>query len=677
MEERDYKREYMMSLHQKFPNKGAAKVEIINLKAILELPRGTEHFISDIHGEYEPFVHLLKNSSGTIRKIINRNSKLQLLQSKDRRELATLIYYPRRYLDRCENKNEEFYKTCIQRVLLVLKDVTFKFTRSKVRRNLPKDYGYIIQEMLTEQSNGRSREHEMVENYFQSILENIIQEGCAEEILIAMSVVIRNLAVEQLHIVGDIFDRGPGSEICIDYLLHKRGMNVDIQYGNHDVLWFGAAMGDLCALATILRISVRYSNIDTLESYGIQMDPLYQFAKHMYPEQTEENLPKSFRVKAKSSKQGFLLSKMQKALFIIQKKLEHQIILDHPEYEMDHRLILNKIDFKTSKVVVEGKTFQMNDTYFPTIDPKNPWKLSEEEETLMKSLQQMILNSEKLQRHIQWFFQKGSMYKVSNNVVMFHACLPVNEDFTFTEVKFKDGKKYKGKELMEKIDVMLRETYFKGKEALHEEGRTGTNEEEVEKTDTSLCVWLWSGRNSPLFGKSKMATFERYFIEDKSIWKEEQMFFFKNRSNPKLIDLILNEFGVDPKDGVIVVGHMPVKANKGEDPVRGDGRFITIDGGISRAYRSVTGIGGYTLISDSEGLHLCEHQPFKSVKLALEQNLDLGTKQRELKRTNLRVKDTNIGGKLLKQIVDLNLLIEEYDARRIKQKFVKTTTIEY
>lgn len=645
---------YLKLLSNEYPNIHAASTEIINLKAILNLPKGTEHFLTDIHGEYEAFTHVLRNASGVIKIKIDdifRNS----LRANEKKRLATLIYYPEQKLELImkEEKNiDDWYKITLYRLIEICRVVSSKYTRSKVRKALPKDFAYIIEELLHE-SPVKENKHE----YYEEIITTIIRIDRAKEFIIALSKLIQRLVIDRLHIIGDIFDRGPGTHIILDTLMDYHA--VDIQWGNHDILWMGAANGSEACIATVLRISARYANLDMVEDgYGINMLPLATFALDFYGEVDCENfIPKIDSDKYYSEKDIKLISKMHKAIAIIQFKLDGQIIKRRPEFKMEDRLLLDKINYEEGTIDIGGNIYVLNDTSFPTIDPANPYELTIEEKTLMDRLKSSFLNSDKLQKHIRFLYAKGSMYLKFNSNLLFHGSIPLNENGAFKKIII-DGKEYSGKALFNKYEMILREGHLE----------KGNEENKIRALDNTW--YLWTGPNSPLFGKEKMATFERYFIEDKETHKEAKNPYYKFRDDENVINMILEEFGLKAEEAHIINGHVPVETIKGESPIKANGKLLVIDGGLSRAYQAKTGIAGYTLIYNSYGLVLVSHEPFESTIKAIEEEKDILSSTVVLEKVVERktVGCTDVGDELKLQIKDLEMLLTAYRKGLIKEQ---------
>ncbi|RUA30276.1 MAG: class 3 fructose-bisphosphatase, partial [Bacteroidetes bacterium] len=563
----------------------SASTEIINLEAILNLPKGTEHFVSDVHAEYDTFKHILSNASGVVRRRINEIFKDEL-SDEEKQSLASLIYYPQEKLEVIAARGVEmntWYRESLKRLIKVSRVVSSKYTRSKVRKSLPKDFQYIIDELLNVNENLLNKEA-----YFTAIIKTIIDIDRAQDFVIALSQLIQRLAIDRLHIVGDIFDRGPAADRVMEEIMKHHA--VDIQWGNHDVVWMGAAAGSLAYIAIVLRISARYDNLDTIEDgYGINILPLVTFAMEKYADDPCDAFTPKAGLESLSEYNLRIVKQVHKAISIIQFKLEGQIIKRNPQFKMDDRLLLDKMDLDKGIVVIDGKEYELSCKQFPTIDPNDPYKLTAEEADLMNKLRRSFIKSEKLQRHINFMYSHGSMYLPYNGLLLFHGAIPMDEKGYFKEVMV-DGKSLKGKELLDYFDIVARRTYFEN----------GTEKEK--QKDLDQFWYLWCGPDSPLFGKKQMTTFERYFINDKKTHKEERNPYYKFRDEQIYIQKILKEFGLDSIHGHVVNGHVPVKVSKGENPVKANGQLIVIDGGMSKAYQKVTGIAGYTLIYNSYGL---------------------------------------------------------------------------
>ena len=645
---------HIKNLSKSYPDIQSATTEIINLEAILNLPKGTEHFLSDIHGEHEAFLHVLKNASGVIRRKINDVFESKLSE-EDKKILATIIYYPKEKLKLIKkNKKvnyELFQKKTIYDLVKVCRAVSSKYTRLKVREVLPENYAYIIEELLSIQETGHKEE------YYQKIIETIVSLNRGEDFIENISRVIKRLAVKRLHIIGDIYDRGPGAEIIMDRLMKHKFL--DIQWGNHDILWMAAASGHEASIANVIRISLRYANLKTLENgYGINLMPLSTFASKYY----DNDECKNFRPKNSQKydeDEIKLISKMHKAVTIIQFKLESEIIKRQKSFKMEERLLIEKTDFNNLTIKLNDKTYKLNDQNFPTINIKSPSKLTKAEKILMKKLKESFLSNEKLQKHIKYLYLKGSMYLTYNNNLMFHGEIPLNEDGSLKTVKI-NNIALKGKKLMDYFDKMCRIAYFEQENI------------KLKQKAQDLMWYLWCGKDSPLFGKSKMATFERYFINDKETHKEGKNPYFKFRENEYTVNTILREFGLDENKSRIINGHVPVKVKKGEHPLKANKKLIVIDGGFSKAYQSVTGIAGYTLIYNSWGLLLASHEPFTSVKDAIKNETDIRSSIILLDKVEKRtkIKDTDQGKEISALIHDLKKLVKFYKNGLIKENEV-------
>lgn len=643
---------YLKSLANQYPNIAAASTEIINLQAILNLPKGTEHFLTDIHGEYEQFNHVLKNGSGAVRRQIDEEFG-NTLSNKDKKSLATLIYYPQEKLDIVlgqEDNIEDWYKITLHRLVQITKKVASKYTRSKVRKALPKDFAYIIEELITERAEISDKE-----GYYNEIIHTIIRIGRAPEFIVALSNLIQRLVVDHLHIVGDIYDRGPGPHIIMDTLMKYH--SVDIQWGNHDIVWMGAACGHLPCIATVVRIAARYGSLDTLEEgYGINLIPLATFALDTYKDTNCDTFAIKYNTDY-NTKDLSLDMKIHKAISIIQFKLEGQVIKKHPEFEMDDRLLLDKIDYEKKTVMVYGKEYHINDVDFPTVDPADPYNLTPDEEQVMARIQQAFVKCEKLQRHVRFLFSNGGLYKVHNSNLLYHGCVPMDEKGNFKAVDV-DGKRYRGKELYDILDNYARKGYY------------SKNDPAGMRRAQDYIWYIWAGPNSPVFGKDKMATFERYFIEDKETHKEIKNSYYSLLDNEEVLNRILEEFGLDTHKSHIINGHVPVELKKGESPIKCDGKLLIIDGGFSKAYQSKTGIAGYTLVANSHGMRLVAHEPFESTEAAILHESDIFSDSTvvEVAANRIRVSDTDIGRELRESIKQLELLLQAYRDGSIVEK---------
>lgn len=640
-------------LSQTFPNSSSASTEIINLEAIMNLPKGTEHFVADIHGEHEAFLHILRNASGNIKRKV-KELFAESLTDREIRELCTLIYYPEKKLEMIKEKNEEdlskYYSVSLYRLIQVCQSVSSKYTRSKVRKVLPRQFAYIIEELLHESPIDDDKEA-----YFQRIIETIIQTGQAQNFITVLCNVIQRLSIDQLHILGDIFDRGPGAHIIMDYLLTRE--NFDIQWGNHDALWMGAAAGCDPCIATVLRLSLRFGNMATLEEgYGINLLPLATFAMEYYAQDPcKEFIPHTD--KPLDEKNCRLIAQMHKAISIIQFKLEAQMRLQYPEWDMHNQGTLENIDFKKKVYLLDGKKYTLKDTLFPTVDPLNPYKLLPEEEELVNKLHHSFRISEKLQKHIRCLLSHGCMYGIFNGNLLFHASIPLNDDGSLKEVTL-NGKKYKGRELLHHIGMYIRTAF----------------QNDVPKTERQKArdyFWyLWCGPDSPLFDKNRMTTFERYFLEDISLYHEEKGNYYKLREKPEICDSILDAFEVKGNNRHIINGHVPVHASQGENPIKADGRLMVIDGGFAKAYHKTTGIAGYTLVYHSRGFLLIQHEPFTSTREAIMNETDIksSTQIEVMTGKRVRVRDTDKGIILQRQVQELRELLYAYQHGIIKEK---------
>ncbi len=647
---------YLQLLSQSFPTVAEASTEIINLQAILNLPKGTEHFLADIHGEYEAFIHVLKNASGNIKRKVNELFG-NTLRETEKRELCTLIYYPEQKLELVKHNEtdiDDWYHITLHQLVAVCRDVSSKYTRSKVRKSLPADFSYIIQELLHE----HTEDHDKTA-YVNVIVDTIISTGRADDFIIAIANVIQRLAIDSLHILGDIYDRGPGAHIIMDTM--RKYHSWDMQWGNHDILWMGAAAGNDACICNVIRLSLRYGNLPTLEEgYGINLVPLATFAMETYKnDPCTEFIPKtSGGASLLDEKTLRLTAQMHKAIAVIQFKVESQIIAKHPEWKMNDRCLFEHVDYQNGTIDLQGKTYKMSSCSFPTINPAAPSELSPEEEILISKLHHSFSVCEKLHKHIRVMLQHGCMYGIYNNNLLFHASCPLNEDGSLKEVEIFPGKKYSGRALMHHTGMQIR-TAFQQDSA-------------PEERDYAIdyFLYLWCGPDSPLFDKSKMATFERYFIADKETHVEEKGYYFKLRDDEEVIDHILDAFGVVGSNRHIINGHVPVRTLKGENPIKANGKLMVIDGGFSKAYHNETGIAGYTLVYHSRGFQLVQHEPFTSTEDAIQRGTDIKSTTQIVEMSNRRmlVADTDIGVELRKQIDDLEELLFAYRHGYIKEK---------
>lgn len=645
---------YLKLLAKQYPSIQKASTEIINLSAIMSLPKGTEHFLSDLHGEYEAFTHLLNNASGVIKRKIGDIFK-DTLRESEKTSLATLIYYPEEKIKLVMKKEpnlDEWFKLTLHHLTKVCRSVSSKYTRSKVRKALPKDFAYVIEELLHEDENDKNKQQ-----YYDGIIDTIISTGRAKEFIVELGVLIRRLTIDRLHIVGDIFDRGPHPDLIIDTLMDYN--DVDVQWGNHDIVWMGAALGSLPLIATLIRISARYDNLSTIEdAYGINLLPLATFAMQVYKnDPCTPFKPKLSGERSYHDDELYMVAQMHKAISVIQFKLEGQLIKRRPDFKMDDRLLLEQIDYEKGTIKIGRKSYPLMDKNFPTIDPKDPYTLTPQEQEVMDRLKNSFLKSQKLQKHLKFLLNKGSMYLKFNSNLLYHGCIPMTPEGEFKRMKI-EGSYYAGKALLDKYDEIIRQCYYY---------RNNTGDDSV---GIDYLYYLWPGPDSPLFGKTKMATFERYFIAEKETHVEEKNPYFTLRDQEELSLKILKEFGLEGDESRIVNGHVPVKLKKGEDPVKGNGRMIVIDGGMAKAYQPETGIAGYTLIYNSYGLMLAAHEPFESKQKAIEEEIDIISDTRILEKTAVRkrVGDTDIGIRLRKEIADLEQLLVAFRKGYIREK---------
>jgi len=642
---------YLKSLAKQFPNAAAASTEIINLQAIMNLPKGTEHFLTDIHGEWEQFNHVMRNGSGSVRRKIDEQFG-NTITEKDKRALATLIYYPKEKLAIVEEEEEyleDWYKIMLHRLVQMLKGVSSKYTRSKVRKALPKDFAYVIEELITEKE-----ELEDKEAYYNEIIHTIIRIGSAGQFITELCTLIQRMVVDHLHIVGDIYDRGKGPHIIMDTLMQYHSL--DIQWGNHDVVWMGAAAGDLTCIATVIRNSARYGNLDTVEEgYGINLVPLATFALKEYAD-TDCSVFSIKYDKDYNTRDLDLDMRMHKAITLIQFKLEGQLIKRHPEWHLENRLLLDKIDFDKKTVCIDGREYPMIDTDFPTVDPKDPYRLTEDEQLVMDRLKKAFRHSDKLQRHIRFLYSKGAMYKVHNYNLLYHGCVPMDEQGNFLSLNIA-GSEYKGKALYDALDTYARKGYYSKDPDERNYGR-------------DVLYYIWAGPSSPVYGKDKMTTFERYFIEDKATHKEIKNPYYKLYDTESVIDSIFEEFGLGYEKSHIINGHVPVELKKGETPIKCGGKLLVIDGGFSKAYQDKTGIAGYTLVCNSHGMFLVSHQPFEGKDVAINSETDIVCERIpvELATTRIRVADTDVGKELKESIRQLEMLLEAFREGIILEK---------
>ncbi|MDR0439872.1 MAG: fructose-1,6-bisphosphatase [Candidatus Accumulibacter sp.] len=643
---------YLQLLSEKYPTIQAASTAIINFSALLRLPKGTEHFLSDVHGEHEAFNHVIRNGAGAIWRQIGETFGNTLSKS-EQRNLATLIYYPElkipQMLSAVEDK-DEWCRLKLVRLVRFCRRLTAKYRRSTVRGFLPRDLAEPIEELLYDQEGV-----EFKLAYYQSQIDTIVSTGSATVFITTLAELIRRLAVERLHVIGDIYDRGPGAHVIMDLLMEHH--DVDIQWGNHDILWMGAAAGSEACMANVIRTSLRYGNLETMENgYGISLIPLASFALETYADDPcGPFIPRLSPEDERTEREIRLMAQMQKAIAIIQFKLESQIIKRRPHYDMNDRLLLDKIDFARGVVDIDGVTHPLLDTFFPTINPQCPDALTDEEQRVVEKLKLSFVNSRKLQQHARFLFSNGSIYLAHDGNLLYHGCIALNDDGSFRSFNV-DGQSFGGRAFLDRVDRLARQGYFAGNPVTRLYGM-----------DT---MWfLWCAPMSPLFGKEKMSTFERYFLADKATHKETRNPYYTLRDTEETISKILAEFGLDPDKGCIINGHVPVKVTKGESPIKANGKLIVIDGGFSRAYQKETGIAGYTLISNSRGLLLAAHQPFESTRKAVSEELDIDS-ETEIIHTHahrLRVADTDRGKEIQQQIDDLNALLRAFREGSIKE----------
>lgn len=643
-------KQYLERLAEIYPTIAEASTEIINLQAILNLPKGTEHFITDVHGEYEAFIHVLKNGSGAVKKKID-DVFGHTLTNADKNALATLIYYPREKIDLIKKQHidmNDWYRITLYRLIEVCKRAASKYTRSKVRKALPKDFAYVIEELITEKAEVTDKEA-----YYNAIVDTIIDTGRAAQFIVAISELIQQLVVDHLHILGDIYDRGPGPDRIMDRLMKYH--SVDFTWGNHDITWMGAAAGSLECIATVVRICARYGNLDILEDgYGINMLPLATFAVNTYG----DDPCRVFKIKGASpvdQDETTLNMKMHKAISIIQFKLEGQLIRKRPEFEMQDRLLLDKIDYEKGTIHLNGRDYKLLDTNFPTIDPQDPYRLTEEEQQVMDRLQTAFMQCDKLNSHMMFLLNKGHLYETYNNNLLYHGCVPLDENGNFVKVNVY-GQEYSGRALYDVLEAYVRKGFFAVSEAEREKGR-------------DIMWFIWSSPKSPLFGKDKMATFERYFIEEKETHVENKNPYYRLLDDEEVMNRILAEFGLGT-DAHIVNGHVPVMQSSGETPVKCGGKVLVIDGGFSKAYQNVTGIAGYTLIYNSYGMQLVAHKPFTSTEEAIRDETDIHSDRVMVMNAPKRmmVGDTDNGRRLKERIEELRRLLAAYRSGMIVEK---------
>ncbi len=650
---------YLLELAKSYPSRSSVLSEIINLNAILNLPKGTEHFMSDIHGEYEAFLHIRRNASGVIRKKVDALFS-KSITAKERGELATLIYYPEEKLDEIKERIQDisdWYAITLERLLMVCRSVSSKYTRSKVAKRLAKvagGYDHVIDELL----NNDNEEKNKIQ-YYDSIVDTIIRIGSAEQLIVAVCSAIKSLVIDHLHIVGDIFDRGARADIIVDELMKED--SIDIQWGNHDVLWMGAAAGSRTCIATVLNNSITYKNLDVIEiGYGISLRPLSLFANEEYKHSDVSGYMPKGDTHGDFLKQDddVLIARMHKAISVIQFKLEGQTILRNPSFGMSDRLLLDKIDWDKKTVLIDGVEYPLKDSDFPTVDKENPYKLTEREARVMYYLKNAFMRSEKLQRHAAFLFEKGEMYTIFNKNLLFHGCIPLDKDGEFIKFDCADG--LSGRAFMDFCDRTARQGFF---------AKDGTAERQFGK---DFLWFLWCGRNSPLCAREKITTFERLYVSDETTWVEPKNTYYNSWNDERIADKILGEFSLGGSGSHIINGHIPIKSRKGEAPIKANGKLIVIDGGFCQAYQPTTGIGGYTLIYNAEGIRISAHEPFRGKANAIKENVDIlsDTVVFEYSAYKILVKDTDQGAEIQRRIDDLMLLESAYETGRIKERTV-------
>lgn len=646
------KKKYLELLSKEYRNINEVAEEIINLQAIINLPKGTEMFLSDIHGEYEPFVHILNNGGGIIKSKIDSIFGSSITK-KERATLATLIYYPEEKLKLVKQNKEnlqEWYTITLYRLIEVAKKISSKYTRSKVRKAINSGFEYVIDELLHSQA-GNEKDKE---RYYKAIIKTIIDLEQAESFIIAISDLIKRMAIDHLHILGDIFDRGKSPDLVIEKL--KKFHSIDMQWGNHDISWMGASCGNKANIATVVRICARYNNIAILEDgYGINIRPLSTFAMENYRDDDCLNfMPKAYDDNKYDSSDKATIAKIHKAITVIQFKLEGQLIKKHPEYHLEDRLLLDKMNLEKGYVVLDGKQYELNDTNFPTLDSNDVYQLSKEEEEVIERLCESFKHSQKLNEHMEFIYQKGELYTIFNSNLLFHACLPMDENGDFQEIEFL-GKKVSGKQYFDLVNETIKKIYL--------------NKDNQEDNLLDIMWFLWISPNSPFFGKNKMATFESYFIKDKQTHKEEKNPYYYLSEQEEICDKILKEFGLEGKEAHVVNGHIPVKAKNGESPIRANGKLLVIDGGFAKSYQVTTGNAGYILTYNSNGLLLSQNKPFESVEKAIKEERDI-ISEIIVKKTGVirkTVGDTDIGKRLKQEIEDLSELLKYYESGQLKQ----------
>ena len=638
---------YLKLLAREYPTIKEAASQIINLTAIQGLPKGTEYFFSDLHGEHEAFIHLLRSSSGIIREKIKETFGY-VIPDEDEDELANLIYYPQKVYSQMVmsgRNTEDWNRITIYRLVQICKVVSSKYTRSKVRKKMPKEFAYIIDELIHVDYTDENKKV-----YYSEIVRTIIEIGIADKFICALCELIQNLTIDNLHIIGDIFDRGPRADLIMDELMNFH--DVDIQWGNHDISWMGAATGNLACICNVLRIAISYNSFDVLEDgYGINLRPLSMFAAATYRDDPcERFVPHILDQNLYDAVDPGLAAKMHKAIAVIQFKVEGQIIRRHPEYGMDDRRLLERIDFERGTVNIGGKEYPLLDRNLPSVDPADPLKLTRQEEELLHTLKMSFCHSARLHKHIKFLYSNGGMYKTMNHNLLYHGCIPMKEDGSFDTMEF-FGVAYQGKALMDFMDFLVQSAYF-------------LPETNPDKEIARDFMWyLWCGAKSPLFGKDRMTTFEKYFLEDKALRKETMNPYYQLSQQEACCDRILSEFGLPTDRGHIINGHVPVKIKDGETPVKAGGKLFIIDGGLSKAYQSKTGIAGYTLIFNSRHLALAEHKPFCPGKKNTPRVSIV-----EKMQNRILVGDTDTGAQLSREIDDLKQLVAAYRDGILKER---------
>lgn len=633
----NYDINYLRLLAEKFPTIESVTNELVNLRAIMHLPKGTEYYFSDLHGEHEAFIHLLRSGSGVIREKVDYLFHSSVME-KDRAALAALIYYPSTQMARARKTEQNYDDWCritINQLVIVACEVSAKYTRSKVRNTMDPRYAGMIEELMNTDGTDMDKR-----TYYCEMIESVVRVGCADGLIKALCHLIQQMTVDQLHIIGDIFDRGPRADRIIEELMKHH--DVDIQWGNHDVSWIGAMCGNPVCLMSVLRIAISYNGFDCLEDgYGINLRPLSMFAATTYAKDPCTHfMPHVLDENEFDPVDPALAAKMHKAVAIMLFKLEGQLIKRHPEYGMEGRLLLDKIDYEKGTIQIGGKEYKLTDSSFPTVDPKNPYALTAEEQNILDGFQASFRHSERLRTQIDFIINHGAMYKVANGKLLYHGCIPVNEDGSLQEVEL-FGKKCKGRELLDQLEMHVRRAYH------------------AENPDSVDLLWyLWCGAASPLFGKDRMTSFERYFIQNKELQKENMNPYYKHYDDPEFCKALMEEFGLDPKHSHIINGHVPVK--HGETPIKAGGRLFVIDGGISKAYRSKTGIAGYTLISSSHEIQLAEHRPFHKGNDLESPETYTTVHIVEHMPQRLMVEDTDAGERFRRRIDELQELLSLY-----------------